>query len=363
MIKSLSKTGAIAIVTATAALVAATFISSSPASAQQAPVVLPPSTIQCSTGTPWTVLDIGTGLSSLDDLTDPTSNFENRRNHSFNGLSTNNNLGTSQDTGISIPVNFAGDGIFYVEEFVSWDAYNSRPLSPVSQQTNEQWLVEVVDGNNNVFQTQFTPDLEDSVVNAEQSGSFASAFPVENGVASVVLRHYHDFPANGPATFSTVVPAAFCYRFVEEEPSLVCEQLDAVLISDRTYEFTVTPGVSGGVDINQLQYEFDLGDGNVVNTTDTVIQHTYADDGTYTITAAITTGQFELRAECTTEITINTEVTGQVLGTSTTAPAVLAETGSEAILAPIVGVALILASWLTLGDRASKVLEFVKRSK
>ena len=321
-------------------------LGSQSASAQTTPIVFSPSTPECLVGQPWTVVELDREVSTLSDLTDPTDNNRTRRVNSLNGINSSNvNLGTRVDTGITA----IGSGTVTIGDFVSWDSYLERPNTPASEQMNEQWLIEVTDGAGSVFTTDFTPDLPDGVVNAEVTGSFNASFTISGGVQSVVIRHYHDFTANTPVEFNSVVPVGFCFDFQIDEPTLACEALTAELIDDRTYRFTTLPVVTGLIQLSDLRYKYDFGDGNTLDSTEAVVEHMYDTVGMYTARADIFADQFEEFAACDVTFTIPSGGEPEVLGSSTSAePEVLAETGISPVLQVIIGLGLVAGGAFTL---------------
>lgn len=76
----------------------------------------------------------------------------------------------------------------------------------------------------------------------------------------------------------------------EPEPSYSCDDLSVSEVSRDTYRFTAAATAENGADITGWEYDF--GDGTKVHgdAAKTTVKHTYAQPGTYTVTAMVEVG-------------------------------------------------------------------------
>ncbi len=126
---------------------------------------------------------------------------------------------------------------------------------------------------------------------------------------------------------------------VEEEPKnpiYECKDLKISTPKDRKVTATVTPHADDGAVLKSISYDF--GDGTKVATDKTVVEHTFAKDGDYTIKAVLTftvNGQDQTSSApiCVANVTIKTPVTPVVQGAAQTLP----NTGAGSVIGIFAG--------------------------
>lgn len=129
------------------------------------------------------------------------------------------------------------------------------------------------------------------------------------------------------------VIVAYIVEVVEKEKPAAtysCDLLAASFISDKKYKFTANASAVNGAEITG--YTFNFGDGNTVKTTENVVEHTYAKEGTYKAKVEVhvkVNGEDKTTTSSSCETTVSFDTKGEVTPpTPTTPPKELPKTGA-----------------------------------
>lgn len=163
---------------------------------------------------------LGLHASSITPPSSPTcssGNFLWKNKVTVSGTTVNSDLrmkdgGTTRFSIPNLPSDFSGNVTIEISEAVSWDGYDSR--DGVTQYY-EQWKIVFINNGSVVYQTPYTPDIQDQVKSAQWKGSLGSSNTFANGVDEIIIVHYEDpvYGTGSSASPNSVVPSSLCFTY------------------------------------------------------------------------------------------------------------------------------------------------------
>lgn len=202
--------------------------------------------------------------------------------------------------------NFACSGLDVAE--VDRTHFNFTALATATNANVTSYSFVAKDGNGNVVDTK---NVSTSALSAQYA--FNQSNPGTYTV-SVVVNTDHGSTNAGDCSKQITVQKE------TPKPVFACNALNVTTGANRAITASVDYQADNGAKLQSVNYSF--GDGATLMTDKTSVDHTYAKDGTYTVSATLSfnVGDTTKTASCSHQVTITTPVTPQVLSTTTTLP-------------------------------------------